>query len=47
MKKNFEFLTTVLKTFSLQPYEHSVAVALAKGGKPSATAIEIRPSVNL
>ena len=46
MKKNFKFLTTVLKTFGLRPSEPSVAVAVAEGAKPSATAVEIRPSVD-
>ena len=43
-EKKFKFLTTVLKTFGFWPYEPSMAVAVAKGAKPSATAIEIRPS---
>ena len=45
-EKNFKFLTTVLKNFGLRPYEPSVAVAVAEGAKPSATAVEIRPSVD-
>ena len=39
--------TTVLKTFGLWPYEPSVAVAVAKGAKPSAMAVEIRTLVDL
>ena len=47
-EKNFKFLTTVLKkNFGLRPYEPSVAVAVAEGAKPSATAVEIWPSVDL
>ena len=46
MKKSFKFLTTVLKNFGLWLYEPSVAVAVAEGAKPSATAVEIRPSVD-
>ena len=47
MKKKFKLLTTVLKTFGLRPYEPSMAVAVAEGAKPSATAVEIRPWVDL
>ena len=46
-EKNFEFLTTVLKIFGLRPYEPLVAVAVAEGAKPLATAVDIRPSVDL
>ena len=45
--KKFKFLTTVLKNFGLLLYEPSVAIAVAEGAKPSATAVEIRPSVDL
>ena len=46
-EKKIKFLTTVLKTFGLRPYEPSVAVAVAKGAKPSAMAVEIRTLVDL
>ena len=45
-KENFKFVTTVLKNFGLRPNEPSVAVAVAEGAKSSATAVEIRPSVD-
>ena len=46
-KENFKFVTTVLKNFGLRPNEPSVAVAVAEGAKSSASAVEIRPSVDL
>ena len=46
MKKNFKFLISVLKIFGLRLNESSVAVAVAEGAKPSAMAVEIRPSVD-
>ena len=46
-EKDFKLLTTVLKFFGLWLYEPLVAVAVAEGTKPSATAVEIRPSVDL
>ena len=46
-EKKFKFLTTIFKNFSLRPHKPSLAVAVAKGAKPSAMAIEIWPSVDL
>ena len=47
MKKKIKCVTTIFKNFGLRPYKPSVAVAVAEGAKPSATAVEIRPSVDL
>ena len=46
-EKKIKFLISVHKTFGVRPYEPSVAVAVAEGAKSSATAVEIRPSVDL
>ena len=46
-EKKIKFLISVHKIFGVRPYEPSVAVAVAEGAKPSATAVEIRPSVDL
>ena len=46
-EKNFKFLISVLKIFGLRLNEPSVAVAVAEGAKPLATAVEIRPLVDL
>ena len=34
------------KNFGLRPYKPSVAVAIAEGEKSSATAVDLRPSVD-
>ena len=47
MKKNIKFLAIVHKNLGLWLYEPLMAVAVAKGTKPSATAVEIWPSVDL
>ena len=36
----------VSKNFGLRPYKPSVAVAVAEGEKSSATAVDLRPSVD-
>ena len=36
----------ILKNFGLRPYKPSVAVAVAEGEKSSATAVDLRPSVD-
>ena len=41
-KKNL----TTFQNFGLRPYKPSVAIAVAVGKKPSASAVEIRPSVD-
>ena len=46
IKKKFKLFTTIFKNFGLRPYKPLVAVAVAKGAKPSATAVEIWPSVD-
>ena len=46
-KENFKFVTSVLDNCGLRPNEPSVAVAVAEGAKSSASAVEIRPSVDL
>ena len=45
-EKKIKCVTTIFKNFGLRPYKPSVAVAVAEDAKPSATAVEIRPSVD-
>ena len=46
-EKKIKCVTTIFKNFGLRPYKPLLAVAVAKGAKPSATAVEIRPLVDL
>ena len=39
-------LEWIIQTFGLRPQKPSVAVAVAEGKKPSASAVDLRPSVD-